>query len=405
MAGPQCPARVAVYCQHLSGVGHFVRSRELCRSLARRCEVLFLSGGVPVPGPPLDAAIRLVPLPPLRRDRASGRLLPAGSDASCPAVWKDRAARLAEAVSDWIPDAVVIEHFPVSKWELAEEILGWVAAIRRANPRVVVCCSLRDFPATNELLQADRRSQEWIVETLDRQFDAVLVHSDAAVSKLQDDCPWADQLGIPVLHTGYVVEEPGGVLPTELPDWDDRHAPVLVSAGGLDDSDRLADLSIAAWELLLRDGQTGGRRLVVLAPFQMPRDRLDRFAARLAQLPAEVSPFRDDFLAQIGTCALSISQGGYNTTMNILRSGCRAIVAPNPRMHDQLVRTDMLGRRGLLSRLDIERATPADLARLICDSLRRPRPRHSLRLDGAEQATQWLCQRLARGTLPAGAAP
>jgi predicted glycosyltransferase len=377
-------------------VGHFVRSRELCRSLARRGEVLFVSGGVPVPGPSLGRDVRLLPLPPLRRDRTTGQLLPADGTQSYSAVRNSRRVQLNQAVADWIPDAVVMEHFPVSKWELADEILGWMATIRQTNPQVVACCSLRDFPATNELLQADSRSHDWIIDTLEHQFDAVLVHSDPAVSELHDDCPWAKRLTIPIIHTGYVVEEPAAGVRSSVPAVEDPHAPVLVSAGGLDDGDRLAELSIAAWEILHERGQTKGRRLVVLAPFQLPQSRLDRLAARLTGLPAELSPFRDDFLNQIWNCALSISQGGYNTTMNILRSGCRGIVAPNPRMHDQVVRTELLARRGLLSRLDVEHATAADLARLIMDQLSRPRPCHSLMLDGAERTTDWLCERLAR---------
>lgn len=397
--------RIAVSCQHLSGVGHFVRSRELCRAFSRVGDVLFVSGGVPVPGPALDRKVRLVTLAPLRREPASGKLVAASPDEPLADVRQRRSAQLTQAVAGWIPDAVIIEHFPVSKWELSGEILGWIATIRAANPSVLVCCSLRDFPATNELLQADTRSHDWIVDTLQNHFAAVLVHSDPAVSQLTDDCPWASRLTIPVIHTGYVVEEPVDVSSSSTATDEDPHAPVLVSAGGLDDGDRLAELSIAAWELLFRQGQTGGRRLVVLAPFQLPQSRLDRLAARLAGLPAELSPFRDDFLSQILGCGLSISQAGYNTTMNILRAGCRAIVAPNPRMHDQVVRAELLQQRGLLSRLDVAATTPDVLARAITASLRQPRPRHSLQLDGASRTTAWLCQQLASRQVPRGGLP
>ena len=397
--------RIAVYCQHLSGVGHFVRSRELCRALAPCCDVLFVCGGVPVPGPGLGPNVRMLSLPPLRRDGATGQLVAAASGESWDRIESSRSSLLTQAVTHWIPDAVLVEHFPVSKWELSAEILGWIETCRAANPHLLVCCSLRDFPATNELLQAGRRSQDWIVDTLETRFAAVLVHSDPTVSQLREDCPWADRLTIPVVHTGYVVEEPFDSHPAVDIDSDDPQAPVLVSAGGLDDGDRLSELCIAAWEILHHAGKTAGRRLVVIAPFQTSPARLDRLAGRLAPLQGEISPFRDDFLSQVWGCGVSISQAGYNTTMNILRSGCRAIVAPNPRMHDQVVRSALLEQRGLLSRLDVGRATAEDLARMIIATLQRPRPRHSLQLNGAERTTEWLCEQLGLDRQRPGASP
>jgi predicted glycosyltransferase len=74
-------------------------------------------------------------------------------------------------------------------------------------------------------------------------------------------------------------------------------------------------------------------------------------------------------------------------------------------MHDQVVRTELLARRGLLALLDVERATAADLAHLITTSLRQPPPQHSLRLDGAQWTTDWLCHRLGSPPRPSEALP
>jgi predicted glycosyltransferase len=80
------------------------------------------------------------------------------------------------------------------------------------------------------------------------------------------------------------------------------------------------------------------------------------FAALGAALPPGVvlERFRPDFPAMLSRCVLSISQGGYNTTLDLLRARPRAIVVPFAAVGEteQTLRSTLLARRGAFRLLD-----------------------------------------------------
>jgi predicted glycosyltransferase len=113
------------------------------------------------------------------------------------------------------------------------------------------------------------------------------------------------------------------------------------------------------------------------------------YAALAAVLPegAILERFRDDFPALLGRCALSISQAGYNTTLDIIRARPRAIVVPFAAggETEQAVRSALLAQRGVLHILPETALDGAHLAAAIVAALAAPLPSVPLavRLDGA----------------------
>jgi predicted glycosyltransferase len=87
-----------------------------------------------------------------------------------------------------------------------------------------------------------------------------------------------------------------------------------------------------------------------------------------------VERFRQDFPARLKRAALSISQAGYNTTMDILRAGARAVVVPYETAGEteQRLRADLLAAKGLLTVLPADALSPARLAAAVGDALARP---------------------------------
>ena len=98
--------------------------------------------------------------------------------------------------------------------------------------------------------------------------------------------------------------------------------------------------------------------------------------------------FTGDFLQWMPAARLSVSQGGYNTTMNVLETRTRAIVAPNRRMTDQTLRAQNLAERGLLDVIDPETITVEQLADRMMQGLARPLPEHCIALDGAGRTAE-----------------
>ena len=55
------------YCQHVLGMGHFIRSTEIVRALFG-FDVYFLNGGEIIPGFELPSTVEIINLPPIKAD-------------------------------------------------------------------------------------------------------------------------------------------------------------------------------------------------------------------------------------------------------------------------------------------------------------------------------------------------
>src|SRR5262249_25649144 len=82
---------------------------------------------------------------------------------------------------------------------------------------------------------------------------------------------------------------------------------------------------------------------------------------------------------------LSISMAGYNTCMNVLTTGCRALVLPfaMPGNEEQTIRATKLEQLGLLQVIQPTELAPEALAEKIRASLAMEPPRHRLDTRGA----------------------
>ena len=103
-------------------------------------DAYLVSGGRPVPRPRFAVEPEIIVLPTLRR--TDGGALVGGDGEEVRPLLRRRAATLADAVTAIRPDVVLVDHYPFSKWELAEEIEGAIAAARRADDRARAVCSL-----------------------------------------------------------------------------------------------------------------------------------------------------------------------------------------------------------------------------------------------------------------------
>jgi predicted glycosyltransferase len=96
-----------------------------------------------------------------------------------------------------------------------------------------------------------------------------------------------------------------------------------------------------------------------------------------------VHPFSTDYAAWLQGAAFSISHAGYNTTTALLRARVPALVVPNPRVSDQVLRAARLEAAGLAAVIEGgESPAPAPLAEAMGRLLSAPRPCHDLDFDG-----------------------
>lgn len=363
--------RVLIAVTHLLGIGHLVRARHLAGALAQAgYEVVLASGGMP-DGRAANG-YRFVQLPPVRVVGTDFRnLLDEEAERATPERLGAREAGLAALARELRPDIVITEHFPFGRRQLAGEFLALIEAARAARPQVVVLSSIRDVlvaPLRPErLAEAHRR--------LEDLFDGVLVHGDRAFLPLEASWPVPPALAERLHYTGYLA------APAAVAEAPAASGGILVSGGGSAAALPLFRLALAAAELLPAQDW----RLLVGHGVAEPD-----FAALLRQAPANavVERARPDFPALLRSCALSLSLAGYNTVLDLVQAGPRALVAPFDAGNEteQAIRAAALERAGL-ARLLRPEAGPGLLVAAIDEALAGGRPqRVPVDLDGAAGA-------------------
>jgi predicted glycosyltransferase len=386
--------RILLHSQHLTGVGHFVRMREIARVLTPHHEVYMVDGGRPVPGSDAGGATP-VELPRIIREE--GRLAPLSGEPDIAATLAERRRILCDAITRLRPDVLIVEHYPFSKWELQGEIEAAIAAARAASARAVILCSVRDIVRqTRHESCAGPVYVKHVLDSLHAGFDALLVHGDPALTRLEDHFPGAGSIRIPVEYTGIVSEIPRH----------DQHAAraldqltggspfVLASAGGGPDAQGLLLQCVHAWRLLVAQDALPGWKLVICPGLASPPGELHDLAAADGIDGIFVQPFSPDYLAWLEKARLSVSCAGYNTCANLLQLGCLALLVPDPQMSDQPERARILAARGIASMLDARLFDAKVLANAIRTTLATSPAPHDIALDGAER-TRAIIERLA----------
>jgi predicted glycosyltransferase len=144
------------------------------------------------------------------------------------------------------------------------------------------------------------------------------VHGDPRFARFEETFPLLHELGPPVHYTGFVLA-PGNRL--AIGDGGERKEVVVSAGGGAVGIEHLA-MALAA-QPKSRFGHLTWR---VLAGPNIPDDGLQRLL-RAAGPSAVVERARVDFPALL-RAFISVSQGGYNTVMDVVVSGARAVVVP-----------------------------------------------------------------------------
>jgi predicted glycosyltransferase len=376
-----------IYCQHVWGLGHLFRMREIARALAPH-EVLLVTGGPPVQLP-LPDHVRRFELPALRM-RADKQLVTVDGR-PLDAVWAERGARLQDGFRTFRPDALIVELYPFGRTAFGRELDPLLAAIRHGRlPRCRVYCSLRD------ILVAKRDPEAYesrVVRRLNRWFDVLLVHADPDIVRLDATFDRMRAIKIPVVYTGYVAEtaaaEPNKNALRRRRDVPQDEKLIVASAGGGRSGYPLLKAVLAAHRLLA--ARMGARLAVFTGPY-LPAEDLNRLKA-MAGRRATVDRFAADFGDWLRTADLSVSMAGYNTCMNLLTAEVPALVWPFEGDREQPLRTARLAARGWVSVLTTAELNAEALARRIETVLTQAgRPRGTIDLDGAARTARLLAR-------------
>jgi len=361
------------HCQHSLGLGHLVRTLALARSLASAFEVTVVAGGELPAQLDLPPGIELVRLPPLAL--ADGGLVSVDDRFTVESAQRVRTSVVLDTFRRLRPEIVVVELFPFGRKKLAGELVPLLTEARAAGALVV--SSLRDILVRGRSDQAAHDERASV--TANELFDLILVHADPSFVRLQETFRPRTPLRVPVEYTGFVVPD----TPLPAPPAE-RTGPIVVSAGG----GRFGGALLRAAADLELDEPV---RLVA-GPF-LPDAEWDELQ-RLTRPRDGVELVRSvpSLAAELVCARASVSQCGYNTALDLLRSRVPALVVPfsAPGEDEQTRRAALLARVGAVRVLD--GALDADAVRAVVGTTP---ALPDLQLDGAARSRATLAELVA----------
>ena len=382
--------KIILYCQYIWGIGHFFRSLEICRALGGD-DVIFAAGGLPVDAS-LPGHVREFRLPGLVFDDDYKTLIPTADGKTVDGIKKERRDRLTELLEKEAPDIFMVELYPFGRRAFRFELDPVLQAIReRILPPSLVVCSLRDILVEKK----DPESYEKrVVEALNRYFDALLVHSDPGLLKLDETFSRVGDIEIPIYYTGFVTPAPAVGAREQIRcrlGLENHEKLIVASAGGGKSGGPLLEAAVNAHPLMSSAGSV--HLQVFTGPF-VSREVFDRIKAKSNKL-VRVSHFTRDFLSYLAAADLSISMGGYNTSMNILAAGVPSLVWPFPGDREQGMRAEKMARLGATRALTPRDLHPPHLAAIAGRALSRgARVQTGIDLNGAKHTSDRLASLL-----------
>jgi predicted glycosyltransferase len=361
---------ILFYCQSSLGIGHTIRSLRIAEGLSRHFDVHFLNGGEPIKDLQPPPGIRMIQLPAIVSDAEFTTLQPADPALSLEEAFNRRRDIMLENYQTLSPDIVLVELYPFGRRKFGPELKPLLKHARRQGSQIV--CSLRDILVARK----DQAGYETkVIDLMNRFFDLLLVHSDPSFQSLHDSFTRLDDIQAEIAYTGYVVPDI-----TRAPIV--RTQSIIASIGGGRFGHELAEAVV--------------RSAPLLAP-RIPHDIVlytgpfcpEPVAGRLRDLARgqpnlRVERFTPDLHQKLAGCELSISMGGYNTTMNVLATGVRAMMmgCTNNDGMDQVERVEKLGQLGVVDVVRPDDLEPARFADRVVQCLERAPATASIDLDG-----------------------
>jgi predicted glycosyltransferase len=366
--------RVLIAVTHLLGIGHIARAAAVGRAFAEAGHrVTLLTGGLASRLVPLDG-LEVVQLPPVQARPGDFRtLLDAAGQPVTPDLLRARKDVMLQCLGRVRPDVVATELFPFGRRGLADEFSALLAAAHAMLPRPLVVSSVRDI-----LVAPDRPAK--IAEAharLARFYDAVLVHGDRDLVPLEASWPLDAASAAMLRYTGYVDGLPAPVFAG-------ARSGVLVSGGGSGAGLPLYQAALAAARLV---PEQPWRILVGHGVDEQAFGKLARGASGNLTVERARPGFRD----LLAKAQVSVSQAGYNTVVDLLRTGTRSVLVPFEagQETEQRRRAESLALHRLASLVreaSLSGEALAEAVRTMIDA--DPPPGTRIRLDGAAESVR-----------------
>ncbi|MEM8778959.1 MAG: glycosyltransferase [Cyanobacteria bacterium P01_G01_bin.49] len=384
--------KIMFYCQNLLGMGHLVRTTEIIRSLIKDFKVCLVDGGQIVAGFDIPKEVEVVHLPAIRAEYKQIKVV--DSSLSLEELQQLRKQKLLQTFEQFQPDCLITEGYPFSKKKsLSFELVPLLEKIQSEGKKTKVVCSLRDIIMVKQY--RDRtQEEEKRCQFMNQYYDMLLIHSDPKIHRLEENFSRAKDLTCSVHYTGYVAQSlpENPILATEdLVGLNKQKPMILVSVGGGRLGHDLLDCMIDTASIIQK--KIPHHIQIFTGPF-MPEEKFSQLQTLAADLTnITIRRYTSNLLSYLKKASISISLGGYNTTMNVLRTEVNAMIYPSNKDSEQMIRAEKLEKLGILKVIRPEDLQSDHLAQKIITCLKQDsliNTHKILQLEGAKKTAQCL---------------
>lgn len=361
--------RIMLYSHDTLGYGHLRRNLLIATALSEmdpRPEILLIGGMREAGAFAMPRGVDCVTLPAYAK-QSDGSYRPRELGGDLARLARLRAQAIRSTVDGFDPDLMIVDNVPRGAQYELDDTLEMLS--RRGRCRIVL--GLRDVIDESPVVR-----RQWLrqrsFETIRRFFHGVWVYGDPRFYDLLGDCGIGGTIGKRFAHVGYLDpagrrDEAQGAADLAATLGSDARPYVYCAVGGGRDGAALCDA-------FARAPMPEGHRGILVTGTQMP----DELRARVADVAASrddmtVIPFlKEPFKVKAGAARI-LGMGGYNTTMEMLTLDPPALIVPRckPR-REQVMRTERLAARGLVSMLLPEDLSPSAVGTWLRSAPARP---------------------------------
>jgi predicted glycosyltransferase len=361
--------KLLFYCQHILGMGHLVRSMEIVRGLMSDFQVCFINGGQIIKEFEISDEIEVVNLPAIKTDSEFKQLKPVDDSLSLAEVQEFRKNKLLQIADEFQPDVLIIELFPFGRGKFSFELIPLLEKLQSSEKSVNIISSLRDIVVTKT---NQEKYENKVCRLMNQYFDMLLIHGDPNFITLNESFSRVKDIQCQTKYTGYVVQKPS--VNPELTEEDkeilESEQPlILVSVGGGRFGHELIDCVIESADIL--KDKIPHHIQVFTGPFS-PEDKVEAWQKITKNKQnIKVSRYTKNLLSYMQKADISISMSGYNTTLNVMTTGVRAMILPFKGNNDQeqRIRAGKLNSLGVVKMLDESDLHPEIFSEKLIDYL------------------------------------
>lgn len=374
--------KVMFYCQHILGMGHLIRSVEIVKGLIPDFQICFINGGKVIDEFVFPPEIEVVNIPAVQTDTEFNELRSVDDSLTMEEVEEKRTKILLDTCDRFKPDILIIELYPFGRRRFSFELIPLVEKAKSLGTKIV--SSVRDIVVTK---QNQVRHEEKVCKLINKYFDMLLIHGDPNFVKLNLSFSRVGDLNCPVHYTGYVVQP----LPKSRQVTLDKPS-ILVSVGGGRFGHDLLECVANAAPIL--KAKIPHQIHMFTGPF-CPEPVLQKLQSLTQELDnITCDRYTTNLLDYMQQADLSIGMSGYNTTMNILSTGVKAMMMAFQGNNDKeqetrLTKLDKLGRVKMIQPQDLN---PAFFAEDVVNYLQQDKTELPLNLDGVNNTAKCIKQ-------------